>query len=96
VAYDRNVDLNALDPVCGQAVASKGNALTSEYAGVNYFFDTAECLTRFNAEPDLFTAGPAEGKVADHDRFLHAAQAAAPAPTVPAILEQPRVESGSG
>jgi YHS domain-containing protein len=93
------VHTDAQDPVCGQSVPSSGDALTSEYAGVTYHFDSAECLKRFNAEPDLFTAGPAEGKVADDDRFLHPEQhthARGDGRPVPAVLEQPRVESGSG
>jgi len=87
------------DPVCGTTVQGSADAFTSEYAGVAYFFDSADCLKRFNAEPDLFTVGPAEGQIADHDRFLHEDQhtaRTAQAPSAPAVLEQPRVESGSG
>ena len=57
-----------LDPVCGQRVRERGNQQRVEYADQAYFFCSAECLERFDAQPDLFTAGPGEGLLADRDR----------------------------
>ena len=48
------------DPVCGVRVRERGNRQRVEYAGQAYFFCSSECLERFDAQPDLFTAGPAE------------------------------------
>ena len=86
-----------IDPVCGQRVRGRGNKLRVEYAGENYFFCSSECLERFDAQPDLFTAGPGEGKLADRDRgVLPGHGARMPAPSARAKLEQASVDAGPG
>lgn len=85
------------DPVCGAQVSERGNPQTVEYAGQSYFFCSPECLQRFDAQPDLFTAGPAEGKLADRDRgVLPGAGAAMPQAGSHAKLEAAESDAGPG
>lgn len=83
------------DPVCGQQVRDRGNKQSAEYAGQRYVFCSSECLQRFDAQPDLFTAGPAEGKLANRDRgVLPGAGANMPGPSPQARIEQPPSDAG--
>ena len=85
------------DPVCGQRVRERGNQQRAEYAGQRYFFCSSECLQRFDAQPDLFTAGPAEGRIAQRDRGLLPGKGARiPPPSPAAKIEQATVDAGPG
>ncbi|HYU20016.1 MAG TPA: YHS domain-containing protein [Chloroflexota bacterium] len=76
-----------IDPVCGERVAEQGNPHSSEYAEEPYFFCSATCLQRFDAEPDLFTIEPGEASLADRDRGIRSV--ANPGPSLHAKIEQP-------
>jgi YHS domain-containing protein len=59
-----------VDPVCGRSVSEHDNGQSVEYAEQRYAFCSTECLQRFQAEPDLFTAkegrtrpGLSDGKI---------------------------------
>ena len=87
----------AVDPVCGMQVKQRGNKQSVEYAGQTYHFCSNDCLERFDAQPDLFTAGPGEGKLADRDRGVlpgHGAQIPRPGPR--AKIEQAASDAGPG
>ena len=58
------------DPVCGRQVDTTNPALRSEYADVVYTFCSQECMRRFVEQPDIFTAEPGRGNVAERDRGL--------------------------
>ena len=45
----------AIDPVCGMTVDSAKAAGSSEYEGETYYFCSAGCKSRFDAEPAKFT-----------------------------------------
>ena len=86
-----------LDPVCGKRVAESRNKNSVEYADQTYYFCSPGCLERFDAQPDLFTAGPGEGNLADRDRGVlpgHGAQM--PGPNPQAKLEQASSDAGPG
>ena len=86
-----------VDPVCGMQVKQRGNKQSVEYAGQTYHFCSNDCLERFDAQPDLFTAGPGEGKLADRDRGVlpgHGAQIPRPGPQ--AKIEQAASDAGPG
>lgn len=86
-----------LDPVCGMNVRERGNKLRAEYAGTNYFFCSQGCLERFDAQPDLFTAGPGEGNLANRDRgVLPGHGADMPDAPPQAKIEQAPVDAGPG
>ena len=84
----------ATDPVCGMQVDEAGGTRSVEYAGETYYFCSEGCLRRFDAEPDLFTAGTGVGNLANDDRS--ADQERVPGAGPHARLEQPHVESGAG
>jgi hypothetical protein len=68
-----------------------------EYADVQYYFCSPECLARFDAQPDLFTVQPGEGNLANRDRYLLPGHgAAAPEPGSHAVLEQADSDAGPG
>jgi len=58
------------DPVCGRALEQDDPRLESEYADVLYHFCSQQCLDRFTEQPDIFTAEPGRGEVAEYDRAL--------------------------
>lgn len=85
------------DPVCGARVTERGNGQSVEYADQRYYFCSPACLQRFDAQPDLFTAGPAEGKLADRDRgVLPGAGASMPTQGSHAKLESADSDAGPG
>lgn len=45
------------DPVCGMTIDAGSAAGTSEFQGQPYFFCSAACKTKFDAEPGRFTSG---------------------------------------
>jgi YHS domain-containing protein len=63
-------DTAARDPVCGRAIQQVDERLQTEYADVLYRFCSAQCLQRFLEQPDIFTAEPGKGNVAEDDRAL--------------------------
>jgi hypothetical protein len=68
-----------------------------EYAGEPYYFCSIECLNRFDAEPDLFTAQPGEGKLTNRDRYLLPGHGASiPGPGPHAVLEPADSDAGPG
>lgn len=87
----------AVDPVCGRQVKERGNRERVEYAGQAYIFCSRDCLERFDAQPDLFTAGPGEGNLANRDRGVlpgHGAQN--PRPNPQAKIEPASSDAGPG
>ena len=45
------------DPVCGMTIARDGAAGHSEYQGTSYYFCSAACKQKFDAEPGAFAGG---------------------------------------
>lgn len=43
-----------IDPVCGMQVEEENAAGLSEYKGRTYYFDSEECLKRFNQHPEQY------------------------------------------
>ena len=60
----------SVDPVCDEQVSERNNRHIAEYAEQEYFFCSSACLERFDAEPDLFTLEPGEGRLANRDRGI--------------------------
>src|SRR5579884_641730 len=58
------------DPVCGRELGSSPSPYRTEYADVTYQFCSSSCLQRFVEQPDIFTAQPGRGQVAERDRAL--------------------------
>lgn len=42
---------NHIDPVCGMPVEEQNAAGLSEHKGTTYYFDSEECLGKFNQQP---------------------------------------------
>ena len=49
------------DPVCGMTIDSATAAGKSTHQGTTYFFCSAACKQRFDAEPSKFLGGPKAG-----------------------------------
>jgi Cu+-exporting ATPase len=50
----------ALDPVCGMTVTTHGSAEATVHGGLTYYFCSANCRARFEAEPERYlTSGAA-------------------------------------
>ena len=49
-----------IDPVCGMQVEEQHAAGMSEREGTSYYFDSEECMSKFNDQPERF-AKNAEG-----------------------------------
>ena len=58
------------DPVCGKTIEHQVADLRTEYADVMYSFCSGQCMERFLEQPDIFTATPGKGNVAEDDRAL--------------------------
>lgn len=43
-----------IDPVCGHAVEEKDAAGSAEKDAVTYYFDSEECMTKFNLNPGKY------------------------------------------
>jgi YHS domain-containing protein len=56
------------DPVCGRQVDQPDPTLRSQYADQTYVFCSPACRDRFDEQPDIFTASPGRGQVAERDR----------------------------
>ena len=51
------------DPVCGMpGVEEKNAAGMSEHAGVTYYFDSEECLSKFNQQPERYAVKSAKDR----------------------------------
>ena len=87
----------ALDAVCGRRVRQRSNRNLVEYAGERYFFCSPECLQRFDAQPDLFTFQPGEGKLVNRDRYLLPGHGASfPRQSSLGVLEAADSDAGPG
>ena len=86
-----------VDPVCGMAVPGTDPGLQTEYADVTYHFCSRGCMDRFHEQPDIFTAQPGKGRVANDDRALRDDEhEGALAPGTPARLSNPAPDAGPG
>ena len=45
---------NHIDPVCGMQVEEKDAAGLSEHDGATYYFDSEECMSKFNEHPEQY------------------------------------------
>lgn len=45
---------NHIDPVCEMQVEEKDAAGLSEHQGMTYYFDSEECMTKFNLNPEQY------------------------------------------
>ena len=43
-----------IDPVCGMSVEEKDAAGLSEYKGTTYYFESEDCISRFNLHPEQY------------------------------------------
>ena len=43
-----------IDPVCGHSVEDEDAAGSSEQNGVTYYFDSEECMSKFNQRPEQY------------------------------------------
>ena len=79
------------DPVCGMDVDPATAAGHAEFQGTTYYFCSARCQARFEAEPSLYlTAAPAKhGCCHDHGAVTHAGGVAPVAFTSSASKAQP-------
>jgi YHS domain-containing protein len=50
----RRAMTNHIDPVCGMQVEEKDAAGLSEHDGVTYYFDSEECMSKFNQHPEQY------------------------------------------
>ena len=48
--------MRVTDPVCGMEIEDSDAAGTSDYEGCTYFFCSAACKERFDAEPASFAS----------------------------------------
>lgn len=46
------------DPVCGMQIDEAGAAGQSDYQGETYYFCSAQCKEKFDADPERFAAEP--------------------------------------
>ena len=49
------------DPVCGMQVEQQHAAGMSEHEGSSYYFDSEECMSKFNEHPEQFAKKAAGG-----------------------------------
>ena len=45
---------NHIDPVCEMQVEEKDAAGLSEHQGTTYYFDSEECMSKFNQHPEQY------------------------------------------
>jgi len=70
----------ATDPVCGMQVDEKAAAGSSVFEGSTYYFCSAGCRKRFEANPSAFTATPPAGDAKGPEHAHRHAQAAQDSP----------------
>jgi len=51
----RKVMASHIDPVCGHSVDDEDAAGQAEQDGVIYYFDSEECMVKFNLRPEQYT-----------------------------------------
>ena len=56
---------NHIDPVCRMQVKEKDAAGLSDHKGTSYYFDSEECMTKFNQRPEKY-ANKSEGERQRH------------------------------
>jgi len=49
-----------IDPVCGHPVNDEDAAGAAEQDGVTYYFDSEDCMSKFNLDPEQY-AGKSRG-----------------------------------
>jgi Cu+-exporting ATPase len=70
----------AIDPVCGMQVDEKAAAGSSVFEGSTYYFCSAGCRKRFEANPSAFTGTPPAGDTTGPEHAHRHAQAAPESP----------------
>jgi len=56
---------NHIDPVCGMPVEEKDAAGISEHDGVTYYFDSEECMSKFNQHPEQYPGKSGKEEISD-------------------------------
>lgn len=46
------------DPVCGMSIVPSAALARAKFKGVTYYFDSAECARKFEADPEDFLNPP--------------------------------------
>ena len=54
-----------IDPVCGMSVEEKDAAGFAEYEGTTYYFESEDCISRFNLHPEQYANKSAKEKPGD-------------------------------
>ncbi|MBA2702236.1 MAG: YHS domain-containing protein [Blastocatellia bacterium] len=54
-----------IDPVCGMSVEEKDAAGLAEYEGTTYYFESEDCISRFNLHPEKYANKSAKEKPTD-------------------------------
>lgn len=49
-----------IDPVCGMSVEEKDAAGLAEYKGTTYYFESEDCITKFNEHRNSMQTNPKE------------------------------------
>ena len=57
-----------IDPVCGMQVEEQNAAGLSEHQGTTYYFDSEECMNKFNQHPEQYAHKPEKEKPIDARR----------------------------
>ena len=84
------------DPVCGMTVAPEKAKGAAEHAGATYYFCSAGCASRFQADPEKFLRAPGTAGMQDASAAKHAgASVAQIQPAARAALPRPGSSSSS-
>ena len=51
------------DPVCEMQIEEKNAAGMAEHNGVTYYFDSEECMTLFNQDPEKYAGKTVKDKI---------------------------------
>ena len=70
----------AIDPVCGMQVDERTAAGNSVFEGSNYFFCSAGCKKKFDADPSAYVGKPPAGDTKQHEHAHHNAQSTPESP----------------
>ena len=54
-----------IDPVCGMPVDEKDAAGLSEHAALTYYFDSEECMSKFNQNPGQYAGKHRKPKLSE-------------------------------
>ena len=55
-----------IDPVCGMKLEGQDGAGIAEYKGTTYYFDSEECMVKFNENPERYAGPSTEEEPGDH------------------------------